>query len=160
VTPNQLDVVVFEVGGQVYALPALDVHELIRAVAIVPLPRAPAIVEGIINLRGKIVPVLDIRSRFRLAPRPLHPNDHFIVASAGAHVVAIRADRAVNLIRLDRADVEEAKGLVPGIDYVSWVARLPNNLVLIHDLGTFLSRSESAELQGALANLPQEVKGP
>jgi hypothetical protein len=49
---------------------------------------------------------------------------------------------------------------VPGIDYVSWVARLPNNLVLIHDLGTFLSRSESAELQGALANLPQEVKGP
>jgi hypothetical protein len=68
VAANQLDIVVFEVGGQVYALPALDVHELIRAVAIVPLPRAPAIVEGIINLRGKIVPVLDIRSRFRFTP--------------------------------------------------------------------------------------------
>jgi purine-binding chemotaxis protein CheW len=162
---KQLDVVVFEVGGQFYALPALDVLELVRAVAIVPLPRAPGIVEGIINLRGKLVPVLDIRSRFRLPPKPLHPNDHLLVASAGAHVVAVRADRAVNLIHLDPGDIEEAKGLVPGIDYVSWVAKLPNNLVLIHDLGTFLSRSESVELQRALADLPQagtqlEENGP
>jgi purine-binding chemotaxis protein CheW len=153
VAPDQLDVVVFEVGGQLYALPAPSVLELVRAVAIVPLPRAPAIVEGIINLRGKLVPVLDIRSRFRLQPRPLHPNDHLLIATAGPHVVAIRADRAVNLIHLDHDEIEEARGLVPGVNYVSWVAKLPNNLVLIHDLGTFLSRSESSELQGALDEL-------
>jgi purine-binding chemotaxis protein CheW len=150
VSGNQLEVVVFEVGGQFYALPAADVRELVRAVAIVPLPKAPAIVEGIINLRGKVVPVLDIRSRFRLPPKPLAPADHLLIASAGEFLVAIRADRAVNLVRLDPSDVEEARGLVPGIDYVSWVARLPHDLVLIHELRTFLTRSESAELQGAL----------
>jgi purine-binding chemotaxis protein CheW len=154
VAREQMDVVVFEVGGQFYALPAADVRELVRAVAIVPLPRAPSIVEGVINLRGKIVPVLDIRSRFRLPAKPLDPGDHFLVASAGEFLVAVRADRAVNLIRLDNTDVEEARGLVPGVEYVAWVARLPNNLVLIHDLRTFLSRAESAELQGALASAP------
>jgi purine-binding chemotaxis protein CheW len=151
VAREQLDVVVFEVAGQLYALPAVDVRELVRAVAIVPLPRAPAIVEGVINLRGKVVPVLDVRSRFRLPVKPLDPADHLLIASAGEYLVAVRADRAVNLVRLDQADVEEARGLVPGVEYVAWVARLPNNLVLIHDLRTFLSRSESAELEGALS---------
>ena len=59
---GELEVVVFEIGGLLYALPAASVRELVRAVAIVPPPRAPAIVEGIINLRGKVVPVLDVRA--------------------------------------------------------------------------------------------------
>jgi purine-binding chemotaxis protein CheW len=147
---QQLDVVVFEVAGHLYGLPAADVRELVRAVAIVPLPRAPDIVEGVINLRGKVVPVLDIRSRFRLPARPVEPSDHLIVATTGEHVVAIRADRAVNLVRIDQADLDEARGLVPGVEHVAWVARLPHNLVIIHDLRTFLSLGESAELTGAL----------
>src|SRR5262249_18625738 len=68
-----LDVVVFEVHGRQYALPAGQVRELVRAVALVPLPGAPAVVEGVFNLRGKVVPVLDIRGRFGLPPRALDP---------------------------------------------------------------------------------------
>jgi purine-binding chemotaxis protein CheW len=154
VAAEALDFVVFEVAGQLYGLPVPDVRELLRAVAIVPLPRAPAIVEGVINLRGRIVPVLDIRSRFRLPSKPLHPDDHLLVAFAGEFLVALRADRAVNLVRLDHHELQEAKGLVPGVEYVAWVARLPNNLVLIHDLRTFLSRGESADLASALENAP------
>jgi purine-binding chemotaxis protein CheW len=101
--------------------------------------------------------VLDIRSRFRLPSKPLHPDDHFVVASAGEYVVAIRADRAVNLVRLDSAHLDEARGLVPGVEYVAWVARLPNNLVLVHDLRTFLTRGESADLAGALQTAPAPV---
>jgi purine-binding chemotaxis protein CheW len=154
---GHLEVVLFEVAGQLYGLPAADVRELVRAVAIVPLPQAPAIVEGIINLRGKVVPVLDIRSRFRLPSKPVDPADHLLVATAGEYLVAVRADRAINLVQLAQSDVEEARGLVPGIDYVSWVARLPNNLVLIHDLRTFLSAGESAELAAALNHAPVPV---
>jgi purine-binding chemotaxis protein CheW len=157
VSGEPLDVVVFEVAGQFYGLPASDVRELVRAVAIVPLPRAPDIVEGVINLRGTVVPVLDIRSRFRLPGKPLHPDDHLVVATAGEYLVAIRADRAVNLVRLDSAHLDEAKGLVPGVEYVAWVARLPNNLVLIHDLRTFLSRGESADLARALQTATHSI---
>ena len=61
--------------------------------------------------------------------------------------------------RLESADVEDVRGLVPGTDYVSWVAKLPHNLVLIHDLRTFLSRAESAALAEALTIAPVEKGG-
>ena len=104
-----LEIVVFEVGGQQYGLPASDVRELQRAATLTPLPRAPAIVEGVVNLRGAVVPVLDIRSRFRLPPKPMEPTDHFVVARAGERLVALRVDRATDLIRVAAADVEEAR---------------------------------------------------
>jgi purine-binding chemotaxis protein CheW len=146
VAGNSLDVVVFEVGGQRYGLPAADVRELVRAVLPVPLPRAPAVVEGVINLRGRVVPVLDVRARFRLPAKAVEATDHLLVAQAGERVVALRVDRVTDLRRLDAADVEDAKGVVPGAEYVAWVAKLPDNLVLIHDLRTFLSRAESEAL--------------
>jgi purine-binding chemotaxis protein CheW len=147
---ERFDVVVFEVHGRQYALPAGQVRELVRAVALVPLPGAPAVVEGMFNLRGKVVPVLDVRGRFGLPPRALDPADHFVVAWANNVLVALRADRALGLIRLEGDQVEQARGLAPGVDYVRWVARLPDNLVLIHDLASVLSRAESHELEGAL----------
>src|SRR5882672_6593162 len=82
-TLSEQEILLFEIGGERYGLPSVDVRELVRAVTIVPLPRAPAIVEGLINLRGRIVPVLDVRSRFRVPAKPLEPSDHFIIASVG-----------------------------------------------------------------------------
>ncbi|MGH7435187.1 MAG: chemotaxis protein CheW, partial [Polyangiaceae bacterium] len=77
-----MTILLFEVGGRRYGLLAAEVRELVRAVTIHPLPRAPAIVEGLVNVRGRIVPVLDIRSRFRIPLRPLAPSDHLILAQA------------------------------------------------------------------------------
>jgi purine-binding chemotaxis protein CheW len=145
------EVLTFEVGGQRYALPLADVRELVRAVALTPLPQAPAIVEGVINLRGTIVPVLDIRSRFRLPPRAIEPSDHLLVAWNGERLVALRVDRALELLRLDATTVADAEGVLPGVGYLAQVARCPDGLVLIHDLRTFLSRSESDVLTEALA---------
>lgn len=146
-----VDVLVFEVGGLRYALPASDVRELARAVTIVPLPKAPAIVEGIINVRGRVVPVLDIRARFRLPRRALSHTDHFILAQTDERMVALRADRAVDLTQVDAEDIEEPHALVPGAEYVSGVAKLPDGLVLIHDLRTFLLEAEAAALDAAVA---------
>jgi purine-binding chemotaxis protein CheW len=157
VEQRRLDVLVFEVGGQRYGLPVVAVREIVRAVALVPLPRAPAIVEGVINLRGNIVPVFNIRSRFRLPAKPIEPTDHLIAAWAGERLVALRVDHAVGLVQVDGHEVEDARSVVPGADYVAWIAKLPHDLVLIHDLATFLSRAESAQLQDALA--PDQLAG-
>jgi purine-binding chemotaxis protein CheW len=159
VNDNFLEVVVFELGGQLYGLPAADVRELLRAVAVVPLPRAPAVVKGVINLRGRVVPVLDVRCRFGLPRKDVEPADHFLVASAGERLVALHVDRAADLIRLPAADLERTAGLVPDAKYVTWVAKAPNNLVLIHDLATFLSRAEAATLDEALGAVPAEGRG-
>jgi len=110
---NELEVLVFEVGGQRYALASADVKELARAVTVVRLPKAPPIVEGVIDVRGAVVPVLDIRSRFRLAAKPLEPTDHLVLAWAGTRLVALRVDRAFDLVRLAADAVEDAKRVAP-----------------------------------------------
>jgi purine-binding chemotaxis protein CheW len=144
------EILVFEVGGQRYGLPAPGVREIVRAVTLTPLPRMPAIVEGVINLRGTVVPVLDIRARFQLPAKAVEHTDHLIVAWAGQRLVALRVDRALELTRLDAGDVESAETVLPGVEYVDRVAKCPEGLVLIHDLATFLSRAEADELQKAL----------
>jgi purine-binding chemotaxis protein CheW len=146
-----IDVLVFEVGGQTYGLAAPDVREIVRAAAIVPLPRAPAIVEGVINVRGRVVPVLDIRQRFRLPTRKLAPTDHFILAFAGDYVVALRADRVVELRKFRGAEIDDAATVLPYSEYVAGVAKLPGGLVLLHDIRTFLSQGEAAALAAPLA---------
>jgi purine-binding chemotaxis protein CheW len=145
-----MEVLAFEVAGQLYGVQASDVEEILRAVSVVPLPKAPAVIEGVINLRGSAVPVLDVRRRFRLPAKGVEHTDHLIVAHAGERLVALHVDRATGLVQLGPADVDDATGVVPGVEYVRWVARLPESLVLIHDLPTFLSRAEADALEEAL----------
>ena len=144
------EVLVFEVGGQRYGLPTVDVRELVRAVAITPLPNAPAVIEGVVNVRGRVLPVLDVRARFRMPAKALDPSDHFIVASAGPRGVILRVDRATHLAFVDEASVQPSQTLGPSATYVAGVAKLDDGLMLIHDLTTFLSAAEAASLDEAL----------
>jgi purine-binding chemotaxis protein CheW len=147
------NVLLFELDGLRYALPSADVSELLRAVTVVPLPKAPRVVEGVINVRGQVVPVLDVRTRFQLPPKTASPTDHLILARAGERLVAIRADRALELVRLDAGDFEEAKSVLPGAACVMGVAKLADGLVLIHDLRTFLEAAEAAAFDEAVGML-------
>lgn len=146
-TPNT-SLLAFEISGRRYALPVSVVREVIRAVAIAPLPKAPPIVEGIINLRGTLLPVLDVRQRFGIPPSPVALDQHFIVAAAGSRIVALRVDRALDLLVVDETAVEPVAGIVPGVDHVAGIARLADGLLIIHDLEHFLSLDEAQELDG------------
>src|ERR1035437_2257771 len=144
-------ILVFQVQGQRFALPAADVKELQRAVTIVPLPKAPAVVEGLIDVRGTLVPVFDIRCRFRLAAKEVGPLDHLVIAHAKGRLVALRVDRVLDLVAVDDRGIEDPRDLVPGTDYVAGGARLQGGLVLIYDLAMFLSEAEAAELDAVIA---------
>jgi purine-binding chemotaxis protein CheW len=153
-TRQSRELLVFLIDEQRFALWADDVRELLRAVAVVPLPQAPPIIEGVIDLRGRVVPVLDLRRRFGLAPKEVEPSDHLIVADVptdGAwRRVAIRADRALELTRLAFDRLELASALTSHAGYVAGVARLPDGLAIIHDLRTFLSAAEATCLDRAM----------
>ncbi|MBV9124766.1 MAG: purine-binding chemotaxis protein CheW [Planctomycetes bacterium] len=149
-----LEILVFEVGGQRHGLLSLHVQELLPVVTLTPLPQAPAHIEGIMNLRGRVVPVLDIRAWLRLPPKPPAPSDHLIVARTGDRLVALRVDRATELVRLERDQVEHSRSLgVEGLN-TGLIAKLPNDLVPIHDLEWFLSPAELAALVRAVPALP------
>jgi purine-binding chemotaxis protein CheW len=156
VSSSGLEVVVFEIAQRRFGVPAGDVQGVLRAVLPTPLPGAPAVVEGVVNLRGRVVPQFDLRRRFRLPLRGVEPSDHLIVARAAGRSVLLRVDRVEGLVHLQAAEIEEARGIVPGVEYVSWLARLPQDLVLVHDLATLLSRAEAEALDNALAAPAQE----
>lgn len=145
------EVLLFLLEGQRYALPVEDVRELVRAVRLTPLPRAPQVVEGLLNLRGELLPVLDMRRRFRLPARPLSSSDHLVVAQAGPRRVALRVDRAESLLSLEAEQLDASPRELPGVGYVAGALKLPDGLVLLHDLRTFLSEAEALELEEALA---------
>jgi purine-binding chemotaxis protein CheW len=151
----------FALDADRYALPTPCVQEVVRALAVAPLPRGPDVVKGLINLRGRVVPVFDVRKRFGRTPLPLHPDHHFVIARAGLRVVALWVDRATDLVEVPDQDVDAA-AVPPGAQYVAGVARLPDGLLVIHDLERFLSVEESAQLDGALsvASSPHSPPSP
>jgi purine-binding chemotaxis protein CheW len=146
-----VEILVFELGRQRYAVPLREVREIVRAVAITPLPTAPPVIEGIIDVRGSVVPVFDLRSRLGLPPKPIALTDHFIIAWTAPRLVAIRVDRADWMATVADAEIEPVRAVTPHSEYLDGIARLPDGLVLIHDLESFLSAAESASLDASLA---------
>ncbi len=149
---NAVSMVVFEIGGNRFALPVEDVVQIVRAVAVTPLPLAPQVVEGVIDLHGLLVPVLDLRRRYGLAAVPVHVDEHFIAARAGERTIAFRADPRTRLVDVDADDIEDVSRVVGGTSHLSGMARLPDGVVLIQDLRVFLSSAESNALDAALAS--------
>ena len=144
----------FELGGSRFGLAAALLREVLRAVAIAALPKAPLVVEGVINVRGAIVPALDIRRRFGMPALPVAPEQHLLIAQAGGRVVALRVDRALDLISVDASAIEAAASVAPGAEYVAGIVKLPDGLLVIHDLERFLSLDEAAGVDAALTAEP------
>jgi purine-binding chemotaxis protein CheW len=147
------EVLVFEVAGQRYGLPGASVCELVRAVHITPLPRQPDFALGVINLRGQIVPVLDLRKWLGLPAKALEPADHFLVTRVGRRLVALRVDRALELAPLAAGALDQADGMADA-DVGNQVAKLPGGLVLIPNLENFLAPCAAARLEEELAGAP------
>lgn len=149
---GDVELLVLAVGALRCALRMEDVVEVVRAVAVAPLPGAPPICEGVIDVRGDLVPVLDLRRRVGSAPRAAVPEDHFVIARAGARVVALRADGTVWLARVPADAIRDASGLSRA-EYVVGAATLADGLVVVTDLAAFLSAAESDALDRTIARL-------
>jgi purine-binding chemotaxis protein CheW len=132
-------------------------------VAIAPLPKAPPIVEGVINLRGTLVPVLDLRQRFGLPSVPVAPEQHLVIARTGHRVVALRVDRALGFVDVEERAIVPPERVAPGAEHVAGIAKLPDGLLVIHDLDRFLSLEEARQVDAAIgdaAAMPSGGRSP
>ncbi len=145
------NLVVFVLAGQRYAVHLSTVERSVRMVEITPLPQAPDIVFGVINLQGRIIPVLDLRSRFRLPERRPGLNDQLLIARTARRTVALVVDRVADVIDSPAGEEIAPATIVPGLEYVAGVVKLPDGLLFIHDLDGFLSLEEEEALDAALA---------
>jgi purine-binding chemotaxis protein CheW len=143
-------VVVFTLEGQQYALPLSAVERIIHAVEITPLPKAPDIVLGVINMQGKIIPVINIRKRFRLPEREIKLRDQLIVANTSRQTVALVADEVSGVIERSEQEIISAEKIFPGMGYVKGVVKLEDGMILIHDIDKFLSLGEEKAINKAM----------
>lgn len=149
-----LQLLAFELDRQRFGLPLGGVERVLRAVASTPLPKAPPVIEGFINLGGAAVAVLDLRRRFDLAPKAVDLTDMLIVARAGDRRMAVRADRVMGVIKVDSEEVRAPASLTVMAGQVAGLAVVADGLVLIQDPEAFLTQSEAIGLERAMAEAP------
>lgn len=140
----------FEVGEHRFGLDLHAVREIVRAVLVAPLPGAPPVVEGIIDVRGQLVPVYDFRARFGLPPQALRADDRFVLAVANGRPVAVHCDRVEWLTSVPHDAIERAGAVTRGDRRIAGAARLPDGIILLSDLAAFLDEAESEALDAAL----------
>jgi chemotaxis signal transduction protein len=144
------EILIFEVNCQRHGLPAAQVEELLRAQAIVPVAGAREPLEGIINLRGEVIPVLNMR-RCLGAPAeadrgPTALSGHFIVVRAANRLLALHVDHAIELIHVNDAAFADAGASSHGP--AIRVAKLESGLVLLHRADDFLAAAALAPQGG------------
>ena len=141
-----LPILLARIDGVQVGFPASAVREIVRAVAIVPLPGAPGVVEGAINLHGQIVPVVDVRGRLALAPRPLAA-DQFLIALQTAHrLIAVRVDDVEDLSEVAESSIASAASVSPVLQRLEGVAATDSGALVIYDVDAFLTQAESEAL--------------
>jgi purine-binding chemotaxis protein CheW len=148
ITATQL--LIFTLDGQRYALRLATVERVVRAAAITPLPHAPEIVLGVLDLQGHVIPVIDLRRRFRLPLRPIRTSDQYLIAHANARTVALVVDGAESLLECGDDAIIAPGDITAGTELLEGVTRTAAGLVLIHDLASLLFPEEEALLARAL----------
>ena len=141
-----------------YALDLSAVERITQTVEITLLPEAPDIILGIINIKGKIIPVVNIRRRFRLSEKDIEPTNRLIIARTLKRTVALVVDVVLGVIETPEDRVVKADTVLPGLDYVQGVVKMEDGMILIHDLNKFLSLEEEQTLDTAIMNNTKGVK--
>jgi len=142
--------VVFTLDERYYALDLSVVERTERMVDVTPLPQAPDIVAGIIDVRGKIIPVLNIRKRFRLPERPPALSDQLLIARTERRTIAFAVDTVCGVVEHSEQEIIEPASVLPGIEYVKGVVKFADGMIFIHDLDGFLSLEEEKALESAI----------
>jgi len=143
-------VVVFTLGDQRYGLPLHAVERVVRMVDVTPLPRAPDIVLGVVNVQGRVIPVVNPRRRFRLPERDISLTEQLVIAHATRRPVALVVDAVSGVLEYSAEEAVGARDIAPGIEHVKGVVKLADGLLLIHDLDKFLSLEEETALDRAI----------
>jgi len=146
--------VTFALGKEKYAVPVLRVKEIIARYDIAPLPKTPNFIEGIISLRGDIIPVVDLRKRFDLPVHDRTDENRLIVLEMDDFYVGIEVDAVFEVIKINAGQIEPPPALVAGLqaDYLEGVCEIDSRLITILNLDTIFSPHEKNVLQDSSAD--------
>jgi chemotaxis signal transduction protein len=145
------EILLFETGGRTFGLPIGDVERVVHAVRPVPLPHAPAFIEGLLNLHGTAIPVLDLNIWFGEPPREVGLSDLMIVLRAGSARVALHAEHARGVAAIAVSSIQSADTILGSAEHFSGVVMIEDEIVLLPDVASFLAAAKHIELREATA---------
>lgn len=150
-TSADLQYVSFRVGDEDFGIDILQVQEIIRPVELTTLPNAPSHVLGVLNLRGRIVPVIDLRRRFGLPEAGWSAEMRIVVADIEGRIVGLRVDAVRAVLRVEGAQTEAPPELATriGTDFIRSVAKLNERMLLLLDLDKVLAERERGLMHAA-----------
>ena len=143
-----LQLVTFSIGVEEFGVDILKVQEIIRTMEITKVPRAQDFVEGVINLRGKVIPIIDLRRRFGLDSKGHDKHTRIIVIEINNMIVGFVVDSVSEVLRVPAGTVEPPPPVVAGVEseYISGVGKVQDRLLILLDLDKLLSNEDMEAL--------------
>ena len=149
---NVLRLVVVALDERWFALPLAAVERVVRMVDVTPLPGAPGVVCGVINVAGDVVAAVSIRKRLGLAQGALRSSDTLVLARTSRRRLALIVDSVTGVAECLQADVASTAEIAPGASHIEGILKTGEVLILIHDLEQFLSPDEEQSLERAMGS--------
>lgn len=146
---HEIQLACFRIGSEFYALDILRIREVIRPQKLTPVPRAPDFIEGVINLRGAVIPIVDMRKRFGVAQRAADRKTRVIICALAGKVIGLVVDEVAEVRRYVRQDIQPAPQFLrgKGAEFFLGVCRRDEDLVMLIDLERILSSGEQIDLK-------------
>lgn len=143
-----LQLVSFVIGNEEYAVDILCVQEINRMLQVTQVPNSPDFIEGVINLRGRIIPVINLRTKMGIPKKEYDHNTRIIVVEVGGRTVGFIVDAVNEVIRIPRDITETPPEIVSGhqSEFISAVGKLEDRLLILIDLNKLLSINDTVEI--------------
>ncbi len=147
-TAELLQLVSFKIGQEEFGVDILNVHEINKMVAITKVPNAPHFVEGVINLRGRVIPIIDLRTRLKLERKEHDKDTRIIVVEINKRTVGFIVDAVKEVLRIPVTITEAPPDIVAGIDseFIKAVGKLEDRLLILIDLEKVLTVNDQKQL--------------
>jgi purine-binding chemotaxis protein CheW len=147
----QVQLVTFKVGGEEFGLDVFSVHEILRWQGVTPVPRAPAFVEGVLDVRGAVVPVIDLRRRFEVREYGHDDETRIVLVEFGGERLGLVVDSVTEVLRAPETAISAPPAYIKGLaaEFVRGIVRLEGRLVILLDLDRILSSEERIALDSA-----------
>lgn len=146
---QEIQLACFRIGTEMYALDILRIKEIIRPQRLTPVPKAPAFIEGVINLRGVVIPVVDLRKRFDQPKTDSDRKTRVIICGLSGKILGLIVDEVSEVRRYSRQEVQPAPKFLKGkgAEFFLGVCRRDEDLVMLLDLEKILSSDEKIDLE-------------
>jgi len=147
---REIQVACFRLGEDIYAIDIMRIREIIRPQKLASLPRAPVFVEGVLNLRGSVIPVVDLRKRFAMPLREIDQNRRLLIVALAGRTLGIVVDEVTEVITVPVANIKPPPQVNHGMgaEYLVGVCLVQDDLVMLLDPDRLLTWGEAAELGG------------